>query len=126
MLIKNGTVITPSEKIENMDVRVTNGIITGLGRGLEDGEAPFIDASGFYVCPGFVDIHTHGGFGGDFMDATEEAFDKALAFHSENGTTSVLASSVTAPVEQIENMLGVVRRYKNKENPVCRVLGAHL
>ena len=33
-----------------------------------------IDANGLYICPGFVDIHTHGGYGSDFMESNREAF----------------------------------------------------
>ena len=127
MLIKNGTVITPFEAVKNTDVVVEDGVIIKLDSDIapRDGET-VIDAEDCYVCPGFVDIHTHGGGGADFMDATDESFEKALRFHAQNGTTSLLASSVTAPIPQIENMLDTVRRYKNQENPICRILGAHI
>lgn len=124
VVIKNGILVTPEAVLENYDIRIENGIITEIGIDLSDGE--IINADGCYVTPGFIDIHTHGGLGGDFMDASEEAFDKALSFHSENGTTSLLATSVTALPESIVEMLKVVRIYKNKENPKCRILGAHI
>ncbi len=60
------------------------------------------------------------------MDAEDEAFDAALGFHSRYGTTSLLATSVTAPPEQICEMLSFVRKYKEKEHPICRVMGAHI
>lgn len=125
MIIRNGTVITPYEKLENCDILVKDGKIAGIGN-FDAADEEIIDASGYYVCPGFVDIHTHGGGSGDFMDASDDSFEKALNFHAANGTTSLLATSVTAPVDQIVDMLEVARRYKNKENPVCRVLGAHI
>ena len=64
MIIKNGTVITPYEK-RKCDVRVANGIITEIGNIEANGEE-IIDATDLYVCPGLVDIHTHGGGGGSF------------------------------------------------------------
>lgn len=124
MVVKNGAIITPNEILKDYDIRITDGKIAEIGRNLSDLEE--IDAGGNYITPGFIDIHTHGGGGGDFMDATEDAFSKALSFHSKNGTTSLLATSVTAPVEQITNMLSFAREYKNKENPVCRIAGAHI
>lgn len=124
MIIKNGTVIIGLNKYENTDVAFEAGTITKIGKNLQ-GDVMF-DASGCYVCPGLIDIHTHGGGGGDYMDATDEAFDNALRFQANNGTTSVLASSVTAPTEQLEDMLKITEKYMHKSNPVCRVLGAHL
>jgi N-acetylglucosamine-6-phosphate deacetylase len=128
MIIKNGRVLSPFEVFKDTDVIVENGVIVSLGNtGTEyENDKNIIDASGCYVCPGLVDIHTHGGGGGDFMDATEDSFMKALKFHVSNGTTSLLASSVTAPIDQILNMLEVIRKFKDAEKPVCRVLGAHL
>lgn len=124
MVIKNGTVITPENVIEKCDITIKDGRIKEIGFNLSDDEV--IDAGGNFICPGFIDIHTHGGGGGDFMDATEDSFQKALSFHSKNGTTSLLATSVTAPPEQIETMLSFVREYKKRENPICRIQGAHI
>ena len=124
MIIKNGVVITPHEK-KLTDITVENGIITEIAK-TDRSNSQVIDATGLYVCPGFVDIHTHGGCGGDFMDAEDESFDAALQFHSTSGTTSLLATTVTAPVDQVVSMLEVVRKYNAMEAPVCRVQGAHL
>ncbi len=125
MLIKNGRVLIGDE-IKEVDVRVCDGKISEIGKNLPTLSEEVIDAEGKYVFPGFIDIHTHGGFGGDFMDATDESFDKALRFHATYGTTSLLTSSVTSPIEAVERMLGYTRKYKAMENPVCRVLGAHI
>ena len=121
MIIKNGNIIRDNQIKYGDDLHISGNLIAEDKAGGE-----IIDATGLYVCPGFVDIHTHGGFGGDFMDADKEAFDKALAFHSQYGTTSLLATSVTAPVEQVLDMLTLVREYKNREECECRVLGAHI
>lgn len=124
MLIKGGTLVTPFVRRNKTDVLFKDGIITAIDVDLFDED--IFDAEGCYVCPGLVDIHTHGGGGGDYMDATEDAFDKALAFQSKNGITSILASSVTAPVEQIDEMLKITRKYMERTDIPCRVLGAHL
>lgn len=124
MIIKNGIVVTP-DSLERCDIKVQGDTIVGLGQ-FDDEKDFVIDAEGLYVCPGLVDIHTHGGGGGDFMDATEESFQKALAFHAKSGTTSLLATSVTAPVEQLVRMMDTVREHLDRDNSVCKIQGVHL
>lgn len=125
MLIKNGTLVLPDGLQPDCDIRIQGNKIQKIGK-LTPCDEEVIDATGYYVYPGLIDIHTHGGGGGDFMDTTEESFEQAIAFHSRFGTTSLLATSVTAPPEQIVDMLSLVREYKKRENTNCRVLGAHI
>ena len=90
MILKNATVITNLNTYKNYDVMFKNDTITHIGKNLEGDE--IFDATNLYVCPGLIDIHTHGGGGGDYMDATNDSYDKALNFQSKNGITSVLTS----------------------------------
>ncbi len=86
-----------------------------------------LDAQGAYVSPGFVDLHTHGAGGTDFMDGTEEDVRIALCAHAAHGTTAIMPTATTAnPVsfrKSIED-IGAVMREKNPSLP--EVLGAHL
>jgi dihydroorotase-like cyclic amidohydrolase len=61
ILIKGATVIDPvSELEEQRDVRVAGGAITALDRTLEiQANDTVINANGLWLCPGFIDIHTH-------------------------------------------------------------------
>lgn len=61
MLIKNGRVIDPSQKIDDMlDVLVENGLVKEIGKGLAaSAGAETIDATGKYVVPGLIDMHVH-------------------------------------------------------------------
>ena len=80
-----------------------------------------------YVSAGFVDIHTHGGYGHDFMESTNEAFYAALKFHLDNGTTTVVPTSCTAPKNEITAFLDFSREYMMGQNTsVARVPGVHL
>ncbi len=127
MLIKNGKIITPFEIVLG-DVRVENGKIVEVGENLTVKNDEIVqDVSGNFVTPGFIDIHSHGGYGSDFMDATDEAFNNALKFHADNGTTTVLPTSCTAPVSDIKIFLDYTKKYlKNPNENVSKVLGVHL
>lgn len=79
-----------------------------------------------YVVPGFVDLHVHGGGGADMMSG-EAAIRTAARLHARHGTTSMLATSVTAPTDQIDEFLRAVDRTARAPDPDgARILGAHL
>lgn len=122
LILKHGNIIGEDAVLWEKDIKVCDGKIAAIGHFEEEG----IDCSGKYISAGFVDIHTHGGYGSDFMDATESAFDDILKFHLENGTTTVLATSVTAPVPLITRFMEAVRRYMQKPQPYAQVYGVHL
>ncbi|MFT0762754.1 amidohydrolase family protein [Actinomyces sp. F1_1611] len=55
-----------------------------------------------YVTPGFIDVHCHGGGGCSFPDATEVAqVETAAAEHLKHGTTTMVASLVTAAQDML-------------------------
>lgn len=57
-LVKNGMLCTESGVYE-ADLLIEDDVIREIGTGLADEEAEVVDASGRYVLPGAVDIHTH-------------------------------------------------------------------
>ena len=65
LLIKGGHVIDPKNNIDgSMDVAIHNGKIHQVGKNLSSGNYfQTIDASGKYVVPGLIDIHSHNFFG---------------------------------------------------------------
>lgn len=79
-----------------------------------------------YILPGFVDLHVHGGSGHDMMTG-QAAIEGSAVFHAMHGTTSMLATSVTAPVVEIEAFLDAVQRIIDAPRGAqARILGAHL
>ena len=112
-----------------VDINVAGGRIESVapaGRGV--GADRTFDADGAWVAPGYIDIHTHGGLGADAMDATPEALDEVARFHLAAGTTSFLATTLTAPLPDIARALDALRARAARPGgrPGASILGAHL
>lgn len=79
-----------------------------------------------FILPGFVDLHVHGGGGGDMMAGADQ-LRQAARLHLRHGTTSMLATSITAPVAQIEAFLDAAREaHDTLEAGASRIVGVHL
>ena len=94
-----------------------DGIITYVG--CEECEADnVIDAKGAYLVPGFVDIHCHGCLGLAFNGADVNDVKRIADYHLSKGTTSMLATTSTSSMEEIEEALAACEQYiKNEKNP---------
>ncbi len=87
-LIRNGTIITASDKYE-ADLYIDKGIISLIGRGLTIPAETIIDASGQLVMPGGVDVHTHLDmpFGGT---TSADDFETGTIAAAHGGTTTLI------------------------------------
>lgn len=117
-IIKNGMVLD-SETIRfyrsNILVDDNNKILE-ISNDIK-GDYNTIDVKGKYVIPAFIDVHTHGGMGFDFLDASVEEIGEILKYYEKNGTKTVYATTVTAPKETILNAIKNIKEaaklYKN-------------
>lgn len=118
-----GHLVLPDRIEKNGLLQVEGARITGLW---SEAEAPAVKADveteGF-VCPGFVDIHCHGGGGADFMDGTEEAVRTIAATHARHGTTGLFATTLTGPGEVVEQ---AVRAARTARTEGARIVGYHI
>jgi len=129
-------ILTPHEELRDCVILVEDGKITGLGPRDEvrvPAEAVHYAAGDKIVVPGFVDIHIHGAGGHDVMEANARALDRITATVARYGTTSILATTVTAPVEETCHSLhGIARYIRHHEKPedgaraAAEILGIHL
>jgi N-acetylglucosamine-6-phosphate deacetylase len=92
-------IFTPQREIRDAVVIVESSRITAAGPRNEvtvPAGAKHIDAPGLTLIPGFVDVHIHGAGGHDVMEATPEALNAVAETLARGGTTSFLATTVTA------------------------------
>lgn len=121
-----GQIVLPFQ-IEKGAVIIRDGRISEICAADElPREATVIQAGGGFISPGFVDLHVHGGAGGDFMDGTADAFRAALRANARHGTTRLAATTTVATHEQIMATLEQTRAFRLRpETNGSRVLGAH-
>lgn len=96
----NARLILP-EEIWSGWLIAENGRIVDIGSGNCPEVDISVDCQGMYLSPGFVELHTHGAGGADFMDGTPEAFDTACRMHLSHGTTTLLPTGLAAAGPEI-------------------------
>ena len=74
VIIKNAQLLLPDGRIVFGNLSFENGVITALSENeIASGYSDEVyDAAGNYLSAGFIDLHTHGAGGYDFMDGSEE------------------------------------------------------
>lgn len=102
-------------------VAVRDGVIAEVGAGRAP-DADVVDLGEVSLLPGLVDVHVHGGGGAGF-GADVEATQRALAYHAQGGTTALLATLVSNPLDVIEAQLAAVAQ---ADSGSPRLIGVHL
>ena len=125
--ITNGRIITPYRLIKKGCIMIENGVISSVCEGdINAGECLVLDACGNYVSPGFIDIHSHGGGGFDFMDGHMEAFVGAAELHARHGTTSMVPTTLSGTNEELKNTFEAYKKAKAVNKKGAEFLGIHL
>ena len=107
LLLAGGRVVTPDGVLDPGWIRLAGDVIDAVGSGRVLEELA-VDLRGRWVLPGFVDVHVHGGGGASFTEGTSDQARQAAAFHRGQGSTTVLASLVTAPLAELEARAGLL------------------
>lgn len=112
-VILRGRIVSDGDSLADGLVAIADGRIVHAGpaAGFSDpafeGLEPTPLPEGAILIPGLVDIHCHGGDGGDFPSGQEDSARTAIAFLHRSGTTSLLASMVTASREDLLRGIGL-------------------
>lgn len=107
MLLTADTLLTGTELLRPGWIDVDGSTIRAVGDGVPADRAD-LALGAVTVVPGFVDTHVHGGGGANFSAASPEETAAAVALHRRHGTTTLIASLVTAgPDELLSQVRGL-------------------
>lgn len=111
--IRHGVLLLEDNRIKGIDETVP-------------ARAAVIDAEGCYVAPGFIDMHTHGAGGADFMDGTVEAYLTAARMHARHGTTLLYPTTLTSTNEALYESFETYRKARLENRDGAAFGGMHL
>lgn len=125
--IFNGIIITPFENLGIGTVLIENGLITAVEKGnIEANGYTEVDANQNYITPGFIDLHTHGGGGSDFMDSTVEAFLTAANMHAKHGTTLLYPTTLAGDNSELFSFFDTYEKAVPVNTKGAKFGGIHL
>ncbi len=126
ILFKNFKIINKGEILKETQLSVTDGIIDGFDASNEADYDRVVDGRGeLYLSAGFIDIHTHGGGGYDFMDSVAEEYNLVAQSHAKYGCTALYPTTVSASEEELKASLDAFKKAKDMKNG-AKLLGIHL
>jgi N-acetylglucosamine-6-phosphate deacetylase len=123
---------TPSSQIPDAGILIRDGVIEQIGprQGMSvPPDTQEISATTQTAVPGFLDIHIHGAGGHDVMEGSDEALGAVTRTVASHGTTSILATTVTASLDDTYRSVEAISRYiaqqHTSDEPRAEVLGLH-
>ena len=121
MILTNARLILPDGIRDGLEVVAAEGKITAVREQTHPRPKEVIDLHGNYLAPGFVDLHVHGALGRDSMEASTDAFRAICDFHASGGTTSLLLTTGTAPMDKLLEVLNAVRDCRSSNDGIAGV-----
>jgi dihydroorotase len=107
LIIRNGRVVDPTSGLDApADVLIENGRIRAVGPVLNAGDAGVLDAAGWVVAPGFIDMHVHLREPGQ---ERKETIASGLRAAARGGFTSICAMPNTSPVHDRPEITALIR-----------------
>ncbi len=121
MIFTNARLIFPGGIRDGLEIVAAQGKIIAIREQSPARDNNVVDLDGNYLAPGFVDLHVHGAVGRDTMEALPEAFRAICDYHASGGTTSLLLTTATAPIDKIADVLNAVRNCRSSINALAGV-----
>lgn len=123
--ISKGRIVLEDKVLEGNNLYLDDGVI----KAITADELEFdkeINAEGYYVSPGFIDLHLHGAADGDFSNASVEENIAAVNYHCKHGTTSLFPTTLSASVDSLMASLDAIKRTLARDEVLPNICGVHL
>jgi len=122
-VLSGAALVTPAGVVGDSWLRVDGDVIAEIGTGATAPPRP-LDLGGGWLVPAYIDLHCHGGGGFDFSSLEPDRVRGAAMLHRRHGTAGMLASLVTAPVDDLCRQLATIADIVERgDSPL---LGVHL
>lgn len=132
ILLHLARAFTPTTEITDAGILIRDGVIEAIGPRQDmtlPAGASEILAAGQTAIPGFIDVHIHGAGGHDVMEGTAEAMSAVSKTLARHGTTSFVATTVTASPDDTCRSVEGIARYITQQfaalQTKAEVLGIH-
>jgi len=128
VIFNNANIITPFRKFRGA-VSVASGKIDEVAVGSEILPLPddiVIETNGLHLAPGFIELHTHGGGGHDFMDNSPEAVLGVCQTHLQHGTTAIMPTTLSSTTGELFANLSLIDELSKTREGIPEILGIHL
>ncbi len=123
MLLKNASVFIDG-KFQAADITVSNGLFQDTAANTEEHET--LDLTDKLIIPGFIELHSHGCIGYDFTTSAPEELEKMCEFYSENGITSILATTMTIGYDTYKKAMENIKTVCEKGTKGSRIIGINM
>jgi N-acetylglucosamine-6-phosphate deacetylase len=117
-IIKDVNIVSKDEVLKGYDIKFNHRIID-IQKEIETPKKyNVIDGKDMYLTPGFVDIHMHGSFGIDIMEAKPSELEEMSKGLLKEGTTSILPTVMTATQKRMETATNNIKEVMKSGNNV--------
>lgn len=126
MVLRSQRIVTPSGVVAG-EVAIRDQQIAAVSTGSGTSKAAAVELGERWLVPGYIDTHVHGGGGAQCNTGDPDEVGAVARFHARHGTTALLATTVAAPVNELNDALGAIAQCSGSApRKAAIVLGAHL
>jgi N-acetylglucosamine-6-phosphate deacetylase len=133
LLLTHACRVLPERIVPESWLLLADGRIQAVGQGdlpdsaicgIKPQDCSLLDLAGSYLTPGFIDLHTHGAGGCDFMDGTTLAWQTIARTHARHGTTALLATTLASSPAELNQAFRTWEEWQGWPNTAARQAGA--